>query len=157
SQVGWPYIKAKMREVGAIYGNEPSGHHYFRDFSYQESSMYAVLLLLSLLQQKKVKLSSLLHPLFSTYFFIDEQNVPLPSAQAIEETYQRLIKAFPEGQIDRLDGLSISGPDWYWNLRPSGGEPLLRLNCEAKSRAVLDSTVSRVTKLLTISNSRGLK
>lgn len=148
AQAGYPNIKAAMREHQAIFGVETSGHMYYREFFSSESSLITFLLVLKMLARTKQKLSQLVHPLFQQYFFIEEENVPLPKQGSLEWVYRRLRTAFPGGKISELDGLSIDCPDWHLNLRPSNTEPLLRLNLEARSRTKLDEIHSRLKRLL---------
>lgn len=147
AKAGYPNIKAAMREHRAIFGVETSGHTYYRDFFSAESSLVTLLLVLKILARTNQKLSQLVHPLFREYFFIEEENIPLPKG-SLEWIYRRVRTAFPGGTVSELDGLSIESPDWQLNLRPSNTEPLLRLNLEARSRARLNEIHSRLRSLL---------
>lgn len=134
SRVGHSYIKAMMAESNAIFGGEHSGHFYFRDFWRADSGALAALFAIAELSHSDLPLSELLAPL-SRYFSSGEINTTVKNPQERVE----FIKAFYEGDyaIDELDGITITGPDWWFNLRPSNTEPLLRLNVEAHSQKLM--------------------
>jgi len=135
---GHAYIKAKMREVDAIYGGEMSAHHYFRDFSYCDSGMIPWLLVAALLSREEKPLSALLRERrekFPVSGEINNRVASVAEAQAIMDRIERLYTA--DGQVSHLDGLSIEQSEWRFNLRRSNTEPLLRLNVEARGDAEL--------------------
>jgi phosphomannomutase len=132
NRVGHAFIKHRMREEGAAFGGEVSGHYYFRDFSQADTGIVPALLMLELLSKRGKKLSELLAPYRSRYFITGEINshvddVPLKLLE-LKERFGR------EGRVSHLDGLSVEFDDWHFNVRPSNTEPLLRLNLEALSR-----------------------
>ena len=132
---GHAFIKAKMREVDAIYGGEMSAHHYFRDFSYCDSGMIPWLLVAELLCRTGKTLSSLLHERMARYPVSGEINTMVESLETAKTLLDKVEKAYaclPGSEISRIDGLSISFADWRFNLRCSNTEPLLRLNVEAR-------------------------
>ena len=145
SRVGHSYIKAMMAESGAIFGGEHSGHFYFADFWKADSGMLAALFAITSLAQSDQPLSSLLAP-FNRYVASGEINTEvsdIPAATA------RVLAAFEGGhEIDHLDGVSISGKGYWFNVRPSNTEPLLRLNVEASTQAQLDDLRDRVLALM---------
>src|SRR3954447_8571690 len=131
NRVGHAFIKHRMREEGAAFGGEVSGHYYFRDFSQADTGVVPALLMLELLSKRGEKLSRLLEPYRSRYFITGEINsrvedVPLKLLE-LKERFGR------GGQVSHLDGLSVDFDDWHFNVRPSNTEPLLRLNLEALS------------------------
>ena len=135
SRVGHSYIKKLMEETGAIFGGEHSGHFYFKEFWRADSGMLAALHAISALMESTVPLSTLLAP-YNRYYQSGEINTevasPKESIVAIEERYE--LQADERGlKFDRLDGLTVSAPEWWFNVRPSNTEPLLRLNVEAKT------------------------
>ena len=135
---GHAYIKAKMREVDAIYGGEMSAHHYFRDFSYCDSGMIPWLLVAALLSREEKPLSALLRERrekFPVSGEINNRVASVAEAQAIMDRIEKLYTA--DGQVSHLDGLSIEQSEWRFNLRRSNTEPLLRLNVEARGDAEL--------------------
>ena len=127
-RVGHSFIKPRMFEEGAVYAGELSGHYYFSDFFGADSGLVPALLMLEMLSRRSTKLSALLQPLESRYFLSSEINSrvedPAQKIAAIAERYAN-------GQIEHIDGISISYEDWHFNVRASNTEPLLRLNLEA--------------------------
>ncbi len=128
SRVGHAFFKARMREEDAAFGGEVSGHYYFRDFWNADSGTIPALLMLELLSVEGRSLGELMDEFRSKYFISGEINseVADPAAK-MEEIEAR----FSDGEITRLDGISIDYPDWHFNVRPSNTEPLLRLNLES--------------------------
>ncbi len=130
SRVGHSYIKSLMAESGAIFGGEHSGHFYFGNFWRADSGMLAALYALAELMASDKPLSNLLKP-YNRYFASGEINSKVKdvkkSINLIREKYQGIY------QVDELDGLTITADSWWFNLRPSNTEPLLRLNVEANT------------------------
>jgi phosphomannomutase len=130
TRVGHSFIKAKMAETNAIFGGEHSGHFYFRDFWFADSGMLAALHTLAALGHDDRPLSVILGD-FARYSASGEINSEVAdqagATRRVKEIYQRQ----PGVTTDELDGLTVSGGDWWFNLRPSNTEPLLRLNVEA--------------------------
>jgi phosphomannomutase len=128
NRVGHAFFKRRMRDEGGAFGGEVSGHYYFRDFYNADSGTIPALLILELLSTHDAKLSELLEPLRSTYFISGEINSEVADPEAkmaeIEERYA-------DGEITKLDGISVDYDDWHFNVRPSNTEPLLRLNLES--------------------------
>ena len=136
NRVGHAYIKHRMREEGAAFGGEVSGHYYFRDFSQADSGVIPFLLMLELVSRKGQKLCEILRPLRRRYFITGELNTPVPDVEAkLAELEQRFSS---EGSVSHLDGVSIDAEDWHFNVRPSNTEPLLRLNLEARSEELME-------------------
>ena len=135
SRVGHSYIKKLMEETGAIFGGEHSGHFYFKEFWRADSGMLAALHAIAALMESTDSLSSLLAP-YNRYFQSGEINTevlsPKDSVLAIEEHYSQQAQQ-RSLDFDRLDGLTVTAPEWWFNVRPSNTEPLLRLNAEAKT------------------------
>ncbi len=128
NRVGHAFFKTRMRQEGAVFGGEVSGHYYFRDFYCADSGTLPALLLLELLSQREAKMSDLLEPYRSRYFISGEINSEVEDASAkLEELAER----YSDGDQGRLDGLSVDYEDWHFNVRPSNTEPLLRLCLES--------------------------
>ncbi|MEU6426039.1 phosphomannomutase/phosphoglucomutase [Microbispora sp. NPDC046973] len=147
TRVGHSFIKAEMARTGAVFGGEHSAHYYFRDFWFADSGMLAALHVLAALGEQDRPLSEVLSQ-YSRYAASGEINSRVEDQAAalarVRETF-----AGREGvTFDELDGLTVSGPDWWFNLRPSNTEPLLRLNAEAadeeKVAAVRDEVLAVV-------------
>jgi phosphomannomutase len=128
SRVGHSYIKSLMAESGAIFGGEHSGHFYFSDFWRADSGMLAALYALAELMATKNTLSELLKP-FNRYVASGEINSKVKNAEKSIELIRK--KYCDKYLVDELDGLTITADTWWFNLRPSNTEPLLRLNVEA--------------------------
>jgi len=128
SRVGHSYIKSLMAETGAIFGGEHSGHFYFSDFWRADSGMLAALYALTELMATKNTLSELLKP-FDRYVASGEINSKVKNAEKSIELIRK--KYCDKYLVDELDGLTITADSWWFNLRASNTEPLLRLNVEA--------------------------
>ncbi len=136
NRVGHAYIKHRMRETGAAFAGEVSGHYYFRDFSQADSGIIPALLMLELVSKSEAPLSEILRPYRERYFLTGELNTPVRDVGAKLEELER--RFGPEGQISQLDGISVVAEDWHMNVRPSNTEPLLRLNLEARSQELME-------------------
>jgi phosphomannomutase len=136
NRVGHAFIKHRMREEGALFGGEVSGHYYFRDFHQADSGTIPALLMLELVSKRGKSLAELLRPYRERYFITGELNTPVADVplklQELKERFGR------EGEVSHLDGLSITAEDWHMNVRPSNTEPLLRLNLEALDRDLME-------------------
>jgi len=134
SQVGHSLIKQTMREQDVIFGGEHSGHFYFRDNWYADSGMIALMECLELFSETDQPVSEFITPI-DTRFRSGEINTPVKDAKAKMQEIQDFYKG---AQVDHLDGVTISYPDWWLNVRPSNTEPLLRLNVEGDTRALME-------------------
>ena len=128
SRVGHAFFKIRMREEGAVFGGEVSGHYYFRDFWCADSGTIPALLMLELLSVEGRSLSELMAEFRSRYFISGEINSEVgdPAAKMAE-----IAERYSDGEQTGLDGISVDYPDWHFNVRPSNTEPLLRLNLES--------------------------
>jgi phosphomannomutase len=128
SRVGHAFFKVRMRETGAVFGGEVSGHYYFRDFFCADSGTIPALLMLELISTQGKSLAALMSEFRSKYFISGEINSEVADQEAkLNEIETR----FADGEITKLDGVSVDYPDWHFNVRPSNTEPLLRLNLES--------------------------
>jgi phosphomannomutase len=136
NRVGHAFIKERMREVGAAFAGEVSGHYYFRDFTQADTGVVPFLVMLERISKGGTKLSELLRPFRERYFITGELNTPVEDVPGkLAELEQRF---GPEGTVSHLDGLSVEASDWHFNVRPSNTEPLLRLNLEARSQELME-------------------
>jgi len=146
SRVGHSYIKSMMAESGAIFGGEHSGHFYFKDFWRADSGALAALHAIAALGQSQETMSQLLAP-FNRYQQSGEINTTVADVAAatalVESTF-----TVATNVIDHLDGLTVNGDSWWFNLRPSNTEPLLRLNVEAKDQAQMQLIRDQVLALI---------
>jgi len=137
TRVGHSFIKATMAETDAIFGGEHSGHFYFRDFWRADSGMLAALHVLAALAETDRPLSELLAE-FSRYVATGEINSTVADQAGVLAEIEREYGSREGVTLDHLDGLTVTHDDWWFNVRPSNTEPLLRLNAEAGDRATLD-------------------
>ena len=128
NRVGHAFFKTRMRDEGAAFGGEVSGHYYFRDFYCADSGTIPALLILELLSVRGRRMSELLAPLRAKYFISGEINSEVADQQA---KMQELAERYSDGEVDWLDGVSVDYEDWHFNVRPSNTEPLVRLNLES--------------------------
>jgi len=149
TRVGHSFIKETMVETGAVFGGEHSGHYYFADNFRADSGIIAAMLVLELMSRSAQPLSELLAP-FRRYADSGEINTEVADpAGAVEAVAEHV--AGQGASTDRLDGLTVDYGDWWYNLRPSNTEPLLRLNVEAGSESEcarhVDDVLALVAKL----------
>ncbi|MEP6659175.1 MAG: phosphomannomutase/phosphoglucomutase [Acidimicrobiales bacterium] len=145
TRVGHSFIKQVMAETGAVFGGEHSAHYYFRDNYRADSGIVATVFVLEHMGITGQALSVLRKPL-ERYADSGEINTEVDDPQA---TIERVAAAFPKEEQDRLDGLTVDRGSWWFNLRPSNTEPLLRLNLEAATRDACDEHVAEVLATVT--------
>jgi len=131
NRVGHAFFKTRMRDEGAIFGGEVSGHYYFHDFYNADSGTLPALLMLEKLSVEGRKLSELLAPFKDTYFISGEINSTVADGPAKMAEIEAVYGAMPGAELSYVDGVSIDFPDWHLNVRPSNTEPLLRLTMES--------------------------
>jgi phosphomannomutase len=129
SRVGHSFIKQSMRKTDAVFAGELSGHFYFRDAFFTDNGELAMLHVLAVLSQKGGRMSELLAP-FDRYFATGEINFEVEDKDAC---MHKLVGAFPDAEVARLDGITLRFSDWWCNVRASNTEPVLRLNLEART------------------------
>ena len=126
-----------MADTGAVFGGEHSGHFYFRDFWRADSGMLAALHAIAALGEVDTSLSKLLKP-FSRYIASGEINSEVADAQSSMAEIEVKYGSAAGNEVDHLDGLTVNGDTWWFNVRASNTEPLLRLNVEAKTQARME-------------------
>jgi len=136
TRVGHSYIKAEMARTGAIFGGEHSAHYYFRDFWRADTGMLAALHVLSALGEQERPLSALAAG-FERYTASGEVNSEVADAAAATAAVRARYADLPGVSVDDLDGMTVAAAPWWFNLRPSNTEPLLRLNVEAADEATM--------------------
>jgi len=144
TKVGHSFIKAVMADTGAAFGGEHSAHYYFRDNYRADSGSIAALVVLEQMSKAGLPLSELRRP-FDRYAASGEINREVADPASVIE---RVATAYPADAQDRLDGLTVDLGDWWFNLRASNTEPLLRLNLEAADAAVCAAKVAEVQALI---------
>ncbi len=142
TRVGHSFIKAEMARTGAIFGGEHSGHFYFRDFWNADSGMLAALHVLAALggqqsQQGQPKPLSQVLAQYSRYRASGEINTEVADQEAVTRWVRDASAGRPDVAMDEMDGLTVMAPRWWFNLRPSNTEPMLRLNVEAADDATM--------------------
>ncbi|MGH9349821.1 MAG: phosphomannomutase/phosphoglucomutase, partial [Vicinamibacterales bacterium] len=148
NRVGHAFIKQRMRAEDAVFAGEVTGHYYFRDFYYADNGFIPALLILELMSMKNQSLRDLLHPYRERYFISGEINTALPSMSEVPRKLQAVEARYRDGQIARLDGVSVDYPDWHFNVRGSNTEPLLRLNLEAKTPELMEQKRDEVLEVI---------
>jgi phosphomannomutase len=128
NRVGHAFFKTRMRDEGAAFGGEVSGHYYFRDFYCADSGTIPALLILELLSVRGRRMSELLAEFRERYFISGEINSEVADQDA---KMQEIAETYSSGEVSWLDGVSVDYDDWHFNVRPSNTEPLLRLNLES--------------------------
>lgn len=142
--VGHSLIKAQMRQQGAVFAGELSGHYYFAENSKAEMTTFAVITLLNLMDETGQKMSELITEL-KRYFHSGEINSDVADKDAV---MQKLKEIYRDGKLDELDGIRIDFPDWWFNVRPSNTEPKLRLNLEAKTKELMEEKRDEVLAII---------
>lgn len=146
TKVGHSFIKQKMREYKAIFAAEHSGHYYYQSNYNADSGLITALMVLAVLSSSNESLSSLAKP-YQKFFNSQELNFSI-SKDSFETKLKALINHFSTGKIDKLDGLTITFDNWWFNVRPSNTEPYLRLNIEADSPDLLKQKVGEIKNIL---------
>lgn len=148
TRVGHSFIKAVMAETGAVFGGEHSGHYYFRDNYRADSGSIAAVVALGVISKAGVPLSELRKP-FERYAGSGEINTEVKDPSATVEAVARYYQAkHPEASQSRLDGVTVDFGDWWFNVRPSNTEPLVRLNVEAADRQSCERHTAEVLALI---------
>jgi phosphomannomutase len=148
NRVGHAFIKQRMREANAIFGGEVTGHYYFRDFFYADNGFIPALLILDLMSRKGQTLAELLAPLRAKYFISGEINTKMSDMAAVDARLAALASRYGDAHTYTLDGFSAEYPDWHFNVRPSNTEPLLRLNLEGATPALMQAKRDEVLRVI---------
>lgn len=143
-RVGHVFMKRSMADADAVFGGELAGHFYFRDFFYCDSGMLAFIAVLNVLTRTGQKMSELIDPL-KVYAASGERNFENPDKDG---TFREIMNRYKDGDQDTLDGVTVQYSDWWFNVRASNTEPLLRLNMEADTPALLEEKLAELTPLL---------
>ncbi len=148
TKVGHSYIKAIMADTGAVFGGEHSGHYYYRDNFRADSGIITALIILEMMGKTGKSLSELRVP-FERYKASGEINTEVQDPQAsIRVVREHFSEEYPQAKFDELDGLTVDLGSWWFNLRPSNTEPLLRLNVEAPDQGSLEEHVAYIVDLI---------
>jgi len=145
NRVGHAFFKARMRETGAVFGGEVSGHYYFRDFWNADSGVIPALLVLELLSTRGKTMAELLEPYRERYFISGEINSEVTDQ---EGKMRELAERHSDCEVSWLDGVSVDCGTWHFNVRPSNTEPLLRLNLEAFSKEEMEARTEEILSII---------
>jgi len=148
NRVGHAFFKRRMREEGAIFGGEVTGHYYFRDNFYADNGFIPALLILELMSRKRQTLRELLEPLRAKYFISGEINTRVSDMRTVQDKIDGLAARYTDGRVYTLDGISAEFPDWHFNVRPSNTEPMLRLNLEATTPELMEEKRDEVLQFI---------
>jgi phosphomannomutase len=143
-RVGHAFIKKTMAETKAVFGGELSGHLYFRDNFYADSAAIAFACVLSIVSKGGAPLSQLMKP-FYKYAQSGEMNFEVEDKDA---KIRELAEHYKKSSVDYLDGITVDAGEWWFNVRKSNTEPLLRLNLEAPNREMLQAKLKELKKML---------
>lgn len=149
SRVGHSFIKEKMRQEKALFAGEMSGHFYFPfsfsdGLSYFESGIFTMIKIFEIISEKQEMISELVRP-FQKYFHSEEINFKVKDKQT---ALKKIAGIYKNGKTSYLDGITVEYPDWWFNLRPSNTESLLRLNLEAKTEDLMKTKLKEIKSLL---------
>jgi len=144
TRTGHAFMKQAAKDNQAIFGGEISGHLYYQDNFYAECGGLTLLLMLKILSESQKPLSSLIKEL-KRYHRLGEINLKVKNR---EEVIKKLAKKYRKGNIDYLDGLTVQFKDWWFNIRPSNTEPLLRLVVEAKTKNLVKEKKNEILKVI---------
>ena len=148
SRVGHAFIKQQMREADAVFAGELSGHYYFKANFTAESSSLAALCVANIVSRSGKTLSQLIAPI-RRYFASGEINTKLASKEAADKVLAELESRYgAKGRAFHLDGLSVELDTWWFNVRCSNTEPLIRLNLEAKTRGEMEERRDEVLAVI---------
>ena len=145
SKIGFVNVSGVMREEKGIMGGEVSSHYCFRDNGYSDSGFVAFLTILQLLSSYEQPVSEIIKP-FSKYFKLSEVNFEVADKGAVLE---KVKQKYADGKQDFLDGITVEYKDWWFNVRPSNTEPLLRLTIEADTKELLEEKQKELTGFIT--------
>jgi phosphomannomutase len=148
NRVGHAFFKRRMREEGAIFGGEVTGHYYFRDNFFADNGFIPALLMLELMSKKGQTLHQLLQPLREKYFISGEINTKVGDMSLVQKKLDELAAAYSKGSTYTLDGFSAEFPDWHFNVRGSNTEPMLRLNLEATTEKEMEKKRDQVLAVI---------
>jgi len=144
SRVGHSFIKKLMKKTGAIFGGEISGHYYFRDNYRADSAMITAVIITQILSESGQTFSEMIKH-YTNYSQIEETN---SQVQNKNKKLREIKIKYKNGKISCLDGVTVEYPDWWFNVRPSNTEPVLRLNLEAKTKNLMKEKNDELLKLI---------
>jgi phosphomannomutase len=148
NRVGHAFMKKRMRDENAIFGGEVTGHYYFRDFHFADNGFVPALLILELMSRRGQTLRELLAPYRVKYFISGEINTRMNDMATVEARLAALAARYRDGHTYTLDGFSAEFADWHFNVRASNTEPMIRLNLEATTAALMEAKRDEVLAII---------
>lgn len=148
SRPGHSFIKQVMRINNVDLGGELSGHFFFSEMNYAESSMLAMLKIMRIISKAGKQISEIIGP-FQKYWHSGEINIEIRDRELIARVFRRLKEKYKDGKLDELDGVTAEYPDWWFNVRASNTESILRLVVEADTKALMEEKVEEVGNIIT--------
>ncbi len=145
NKAGHTFIKEAMRRENAVFGGEMSAHYYFRDNFYCDNGQIPALLILEYLSTSGLKLSEIAKPYRDNYHISGEINNPVKD---VATTIAEIEAKYSDGQISKIDGLSVEYEDWRFNVRPSNTEPIVRLNVESKKAELCQEKTAEILEII---------
>lgn len=147
SRVGHAFLKKAMRDSNALFGGESSGHYYFKNFFFSDSVFFAFFSVLDMIKKERKSLRNLIDPL-RRYAKPPEINFTLTEGIKKDTIIDYIASCFADGSISYSDGIKVVYHDWWFNVRPSNTEPLVRLNIEADTQALLEEKMKLVLECM---------
>ena len=147
SRVGYAFVQLMIKKTRALLGVEPSGHLHFRDFFFKDSGILALVKFAEILSRHTRPLSQLILPMQS-YISSGEINFSVKNKTELLQRLETHYKEFKNAKISKIDGISIDFSDWWFNMRASNTEPLVRLVLEAKTKKLFEEKFTEVKKFL---------
>ncbi|MFA6973530.1 MAG: phosphomannomutase/phosphoglucomutase [Parcubacteria group bacterium] len=148
TKAGHSFIKERMRKEDAVFGGEMSAHYYFRDYFYCDNGMIPLVMMMEFLSTQEKTLSEVMHELFwQKYFVSGEINNQVADMQKVLERAESVYGKMSQN-VDKIDGLAINFEDWRFSLRGSNTEPVIRLNVEARSQALMEEKRDELLRLI---------
>jgi phosphomannomutase len=145
-RVGHAFIKAQMRKMDALFAGELSGHFYYKESFFTESSIISTMTVINMLREEGKRLSELVSPL-QRYFASGELNSEVKDKDGKMKELVKMFKSDAKS-VSYLDGIRLEFEDWWFNVRPSNTEPLLRLNLEAKSKKKMEEMRDKILAVI---------
>ena len=146
-KVGHTNIRARMRADDAVFGLELSGHFFFKETNFSEGGSLPVFLILELLKAEQKTLSQLVAEV-KTYYHSGEINSTI--TRSIADIYARLEEQYSDFEISHADGITVTAPMWWCNVRPSANDPVMRLNIEATTEAIMIEKRDELLQLIRV-------
>ncbi|MBW2995508.1 phosphomannomutase/phosphoglucomutase, partial [Candidatus Woesearchaeota archaeon] len=144
NKAGHSFIKQRMRDEEAVFGGEKSGHYFFKENFYADDAMIAATYVLNILSSSEKTFSELIKPL-QIYYQSGEINSEIENK---DEVIQKIEERYKDGKVMHVDGITVEFDDWWFNLRKSNTEPVIRLNLETKTKQLMEDKTAELLKII---------